>query len=100
MNDLISRENAKDYFCEHCDIRVLAQINVDVCREKSGCIFMRQLDKIKTIDAVPVVRCKDCIRAREDYPGEFYCEITDYEYWKEADGYCSNGRKREQNDEP
>lgn len=29
MNDLISREDAKNYFCEHCDIRVLAQIDIN-----------------------------------------------------------------------
>lgn len=54
MSDLISRENAKDTFCERCDERIGFGLEVDDCREKLGCAMMRWLDKVKAVEAEPV----------------------------------------------
>lgn len=57
----------------------------------------RMIDNAPTVDAVEVVRCKDCkfgncmtvLR-----PDEVCCELHDFTLWK-ADGFCSYGERRE-----
>lgn len=97
MSDLIDRENAKDKFCEHCDIRVLARIDVDVCREKSGCIFMRQLDKVKTVEAEPVRHGrweydkKDCRAVCSNchcHGGPYLFDKQSFKEYTEEQKYC------------
>lgn len=52
------------------------------------------LDEQPTVDAVPVVRCKDC---RYWWEEERQCkgEMGFARHW-EADDYCSNGERREE----
>ena len=46
-----------------------------------------------TVDAVEVVRCKDC----KHYNGTWCLVDDDIDMWKtvELDGFCSNGERRE-----
>lgn len=44
------------------------------------------LDDYAQADAVPVVRCKDCIWQDE-------CAIT--EFWGNGDGYCASGERKD-----
>lgn len=46
------------------------------------------LEAAPTVDAVPVVRCKDCVH---NHGGE-YCENDTY---VKSDGYCHWGERRE-----
>lgn len=54
------------------------------------------LDKFPTIDAVPVVRCKDCVRRydTDECPMCFLIEGKYYEYTNE-NGYCDRGERKE-----
>ena len=54
------------------------------------------LDKFPTIDAAPVVRCKDCIRRydTDECPMCFLIEGKYYEYTHE-NGFCDRGERKE-----
>lgn len=51
------------------------------------------LEQIPTIDAVPVVRCKDCIYYREGL-----CDRLKYSYVTNADSFCSEGERKDDAD--
>lgn len=57
------------------------------------------LSRVPTIDAVPVVRCKDCKHAKMTYRGECkYCNMWDTDddvLYLEGDFYCAFGERRE-----
>lgn len=55
------------------------------------------LASMPTVDAVPVVRCKDCIN-RNNRPdpfmeGKIQCKISGV--WYPMDGYCQSGAKKQ-----
>lgn len=51
------------------------------------------IETAPAIDAVPVVRCKDCVNHRYE-DGVPYCMAIDYGYgWKDND-FCSHGERR------
>ena len=58
--------------------------------------FVVFLKKQPTIDAVPVVRCKDCIRRydTDECPMCFLIEGKYYEYTNE-NGFCDCGERKE-----
>ena len=58
--------------------------------------FVAFLKKQPTIDAVPVVRCKDCIRRydTDECPMCLLIEGKYYEYTNE-NGFCDRGERKE-----
>ena len=58
--------------------------------------FVAFLKKQPTIDAVPVVRCQDCIRRydTDECPMCFLIEGKYYEYTNE-NGFCDRGERKE-----
>ena len=58
--------------------------------------FVAFLKKQPTIDAVPVVRCEDCIRRydTDECPMCFLIEGKYYEYTNES-GFCDRGERKE-----
>ena len=58
--------------------------------------FVAFLKKQPTIDAVPVVRCKDCIRRydTDECPMCFLIEGKYYEYTN-GNGFCDRGERKE-----
>ena len=50
------------------------------------------LFEFPAVDAVPVVRCRDCIYA-DEYG---HCEMQTF--WGTRDDYCSRGKRREDGD--
>lgn len=91
-------------------------IDADALREKWLCLqghdfspssFVYSIDNAPTVDAVPVVRCKDCVNWDEEYSsgrkslGNYRCichewsneEDGFYRYTAEDD-YCSYGERR------
>ena len=58
--------------------------------------FVAFLKKQPTIDAVPVVRCEDCIRRydTDECPMCFLIEGKYYEYTNE-NGFCDRGERKE-----
>lgn len=49
-----------------------------------------ELEKIPTVDAVPVVRCKDCIHSR---PDEYGLECMAHLRPTKEDDFCNYGEK-------
>ncbi len=56
------------------------------------------LEKAPTVDAVPVVRCKDCKHSRlgcDEKYGEYWeCTYTNFDQHFDADHYCSYGERK------
>ncbi len=58
------------------------------------------IDRAETIDAEPVIRCKDCKYWKEHkLTGRRFCELVTtptISYWlSRADDYCSRGERKE-----
>ena len=54
------------------------------------------LREAPTVDAVPVVRCRECAIGEIDeqlLPGQYYCRIVDR--WNNGDFYCAYGERKE-----
>ena len=61
----------------------------------------RVIDEAPTIDAVPVVRCKDCKHWKaigvleQHWECQIFCGLHDKGYLTGADDFCSYGERRE-----
>ena len=77
MDDLISRAAA---------VRALASSNGDYLDA------LERLEKIPAMDAVPVVRCKDCMYWKSDMLTHFWkpCDVVS----TDKDWYCPCGKRR------
>lgn len=70
--------------------------------EETGALeTQRRVKELPAVDAVQVVRCKDCIN-RSDRPdpfmkGKIQCKISGA--WYPMDGYCQSGAKRQSRDD-
>ena len=72
----------------------------EICGYNDGIdIAWNKIDQAPTIDAVPVVRCKDCIRRydTDECPMCFLIEGKYYEYTNE-NGFCDRGERKEGDD--
>ena len=76
-------------------------IDVDAFLEKMKCTSRYfdvkfDIEEMPTIDAVPVVRCKYCIRRydTDECPMCFLIEGKYYEYTNE-NGFCNRGERKE-----
>ena len=72
----------------------------EICGYNDGIdIAWNKIDQAPTIDAVPVVRCKDCIRRydTDECPMCFLIEGKYYEYTNE-NGFCNRGERKEGDD--
>ena len=81
-------------------IKVLRTESVEIGGNAvSVCQFLEALDMaVKALDAVPVVRCKDCVNGTVfvNKQGAEYvdCALDDYSVRKPTD-YCSYGKRKE-----
>ena len=69
----------------------------EICGYNDGIdIAWNKIDQAPTIDAVPVVRCKDCIRRydTDECPMCFLIEGKYYEYTN-GNGFCDRGEQKE-----
>ena len=69
----------------------------EICGYNDGIdIAWNKIDQAPTIDAVPVVRCKDCIRRydTDECPMCFLIEGKYCEYTNE-NGFCDRGERKE-----
>lgn len=58
------------------------------CREKSS--FFDEIDRMPTIYAVPVIRCKDCKRHNAKTWRLYRCDLLNV--WRDGDFFCANGK--------
>ena len=65
----------------------------------SGVKILEWIDKAPTIDAVPVVRCKDCkYRFKNNGHSRDGCPIIDANIWMDGDDFCSHRERKEGTD--
>ena len=56
----------------------------------------KEIDRAPTIDAVPVVRCKDCkYRFKNNGHSKDGCPIIDANIWMDGDDFCSHGERKD-----
>ena len=61
----------------------------------SGVKVLEWIDKAPTIDAVPVVRCRDCkYRFKNNGHSRDGCPIIDANIWMDGDDFCSHGERK------
>ena len=61
----------------------------------TGAFIRRMFDSLPTIDAVPVVRCRECVKH-----GTEYCPLMNHyigEDETDPDDFCSYGQRKEAN---
>ena len=59
-------------------------------------ILIQFIETLPTVDAVPVVRCKDCkFRFRNNGHDKNGCPITDSDIWMDDNGFCSCGKGKD-----
>ena len=62
-------------------------------QKKELCVLKPVIDQLPTVDAVEVVRCKDCRYCMQDYHG-LWC-FNDYEHNLQPNDFCSHGEKKD-----
>lgn len=64
---------------------------------ETDCNHVRDfLNAMPTIDAVPVVRCRECkYRFKNNGHDKSGCPIIDANIWMDDDDFCSHGERKE-----
>ena len=98
MADLIDRQALLTSMCNTCD-GWCENTNCDCanCKSDHRCDLVCELSDAPAVDAVEVVRCKDCVNGTLciNLNGAEYvdCVLDDYSIRK-PDGFCSYGERR------
>ena len=84
--ELIKRDSALDILSKQC---------FDEPKHRRSILRSRELirDNIPVVDAVPVVRCENCVCYRELDDDHAYC--TNHLRETETDDYCSYGIRKD-----
>ena len=92
MNDmrLGDLDKALEELCKYCSCG-----SYESCENR--CIEFLDISNIPTIDAVPVVRCKDCKHMRITGIGFRWCEVWERIQTMGDDGFCNFGERKESN---
>ena len=59
-------------------------------------VYWDDIEAAPTVDAVPVVRCRECNKGEiddPDFPDEYYCHAGCG--WNKGDFYCAYGERKE-----
>ena len=66
----------------------------DAVWAKEDCLT--EIDAAPTVDAVPVVRCRECkYRFKNNGHSKDGCPIIDANIWMDDDDFCSHGEREE-----
>ena len=58
--------------------------------------IQQAVDEQQTIDAVPVIRCRECrYRFKNNGHDKSGCPIIDANIWMDDDDFCSHGERKE-----
>ena len=87
---LIDANALKDFVCSICN----ALYGDEPCKS-ADCRSMDVIDEMPTVDAVEVIRCKDCVRhSSNGCPDDrVWCRLLCR--YMDADGFCSRGERSE-----
>ena len=81
----------QELLCSHA-----ACIDCSFFMDDKYCRFETMLSEAPTINAIPVVRCRECNQGEiddPDFPDEYYCHAGCG--WNNGDFYCSYGERKE-----
>ena len=101
MSDLISRQDAIDAMnakLEDIKLRWKGKVKkgeIAMYLDMRGTIETLPSAQ-PTVDAVPVIRCKDCIYFTPEKSGEHWNVCRFYDAPKTADGYCNDAERKEE----
>lgn len=59
-------------------------------------VYCQDIDEAPTVDAVQVVRCRECIHFDPEGYGGASCAETGAMIWPNSDDYCSRGQRLDQ----
>lgn len=94
MRDLIDRAEAIEHF-----FRKENELAVKNRHRPIRCVFAEgvacELKKLPTIDAVEVVRCKDCKHFRRNLENDTYCDCVGGLDDPEENDFCSYGEQED-----
>ena len=77
------------------DADALARESAEFPHSAMACAFIKRIEEAPTIEAVPVVRCKDCIRWRRSKTNTA-AKVCDWDrYEKTENDYCSWAKRKE-----
>lgn len=71
--------------------------SVSVCGTELCKAIVNRIDNAPTVDAVPVIRCKDCKHAEREDDGDIMCTFWDFcecNHHVLANGYCDRAERR------
>ena len=85
---LIDADALKRDICQYCN-----DVYSDAPCEPSDCEHMRIIDNQPTIDAVEVVRCRDCRNILHDRMGNKFCDKHGA-YINNLNDFCPCGERR------
>lgn len=85
MARLIDADALKAVFEEKSSVAVCG---VELCKA-----IISRIDEVPTIDAVPVIRCREC---KWYYRGGATCMYWDGENGMRGDDYCSQAKRKEE----
>ena len=73
----------------------------EACAEGAyGYVDAKQIADAPTIDAIKIVRCKDCkYRFKNNGHSKDGCPIIDDNIWMDDDDFCSHGERKGGDDE-
>lgn len=63
---------------------------------KVDVVTVHSIENAPTIDAVPVVRCRECVHCLWDGKDEKVGRCMEHHAWCVLDGFCHKGEKREE----
>ena len=64
--------------------------------EAYGYVDAKQISEVPTVDAVPIVRCRECkYRFKNNGHDKSGCPIIDANIWMDDDDFCSYGELKE-----
>ena len=82
---VIDADALKERWCANCD-------NKHLCGDKAGCDDVKELYDLPTIDAEPIIRCKDCkLNGTWDCPTNWNADEI---MLMDDDDFCSYGDRK------
>jgi hypothetical protein len=93
---LIDADAVREVHCASCSEAIRSG-----CENDPVCASLLWIDEAPTIDAVPVVRCKNCKHSGKHeaifFPGHIICGLRMQAAPVKPDDFCSNGERRANN---
>ena len=81
----------QEVLCSH-----VACIDCSFFMDDKYCRFETMLSEAPTINAIPVVRCRECkYRFKNNGHDKSGCPIIDANIWMDDDDFCSHGERKE-----